>query len=86
MREGKEINRGRGRRCQTFNGEKEEYDNWRMQVEDWLVLEEGNLKYSGIEIRLCLKGRALRLSESIKREDLKKKGGEREILKVLDNA
>ena len=57
-----------------------------MQVEDWLVLEEGNLKYSGIEIRLCLKGRALRLSESIKREDLKKKGGEREILKVLDNA
>ena len=52
--------------------EQEEYENWRMQVEDWLELEEDNLKYIGLEIRLCLKGRALRLSEKIKREDLKR--------------
>ena len=56
------------------------------KVEDWLVLEEDNLKHPQLEIRLCLKGRALQLSESIKREDLKKKRGEREILKVLDKA
>ena len=50
------------------------------------MVEEEYLKYPGIEIRLCLKGRALRLSESIKKEDLRKRGGEREILTVSHKA
>ena len=81
MSEGKEkeLLRGTGRRYPTFSGEDDDYKNWRMQV------EEEYLKYPGIEIRMCLKGRALYLSESIKRDDLKR-GGEREILKVLDKA
>ena len=33
-----------------------------------------------------MKGRALLLNESIKREDLKKQRGERALLKVLDKA
>ena len=48
-----------------------------MLVEDGLMVEEEYLKYHGIEIRPSLKGRALRLSKSIRREDLKKKGGEK---------
>ena len=75
-----------GRRCPIFNGEESEYENWKMQVEDWLELEEEELKYPGLELRLALKGRALRLSENIMREDLKKKGGERKLLEILDKA
>ena len=54
-----------------------------MLVEDWVMAEEEYLKCPGIEIRLNLKERPLRLSESIRREDFRKKGGGK-ILKVLD--
>ena len=50
-----------------------------MLVEDWVMAEEEYLKCPGIEIRLNLKERPLRLSESIRREDLRKKGGIAEV-------
>ena len=74
------------RECPRFTGVQAEYKGWRGQVEDWLVVCGENVKYPGIEIRMSLKGRALEITEGIDREELKKAGGEKEILEKLDTA
>ena len=74
------------RECPRFGGVQAEYKGWRGQVEDWLVVCGEWVKYPGIEIRMSLKGRALEVTEGMDREELKKAGGEKEILKKLDEA
>ena len=74
------------RECPKFNGGQAEYKSWKGQVEDWLAVCGDDVKYPGIEIRLSLKGRALEVTEGIDRDELKKEGGEKEILKKLDEA
>ena len=74
------------RECPRFNGAQADYKGWKGQVEDWLVVCGESTKYPGIEIRMSLKGKALQITEGMDREELKKAGGEREILKKLDEA
>ena len=74
------------RECPKFGGAKAEYKGWRGQVEDWLLVCGEEVKYPGVEIRLSLRGRALEIAEGINREEIKKEGGERIILKKLDEA
>ena len=74
------------RECPRFSGVHAEYKGWKGQVEDWLVVCGEEVKYPGIEIRMSLKGKALEVAEGIDREELKKKEGEKIILKKLDEA
>ena len=72
------------RDCPRFSGIQEEYKGWRGQVEDWLEVCGDEVKYSGIEIRMSLKGKALEVTETIEREQLKTEEGPSIILGKLD--
>lgn len=74
------------RECPRFSGLPSEYKGWKGQVEDWLVVTGECVKYPGIEIRMSLKGKALEVTEGIEREELKQAGGEKVILRKLDEA
>ena len=67
------------RDCPRFNGLQAEYKGWKGQVEGWLAVCGDDVKYSGIEIRMSLKGKALAVTEGMDREELKKSGGEKAI-------
>ena len=74
------------RECPKFNGVKAEYKVWRGLVEDWLEVCTGEVKFPGIEVRLSLKGRAYEIVEGMDRNELKKEGGAKAVLKKLDEA
>ena len=72
--------------CPIFSGEKEDYDEWRLKVEDWLLLAERTGEtFLGVEIRMNLKGKALDVARNVGREVLKAKGGELTLLRKLDS-
>jgi hypothetical protein len=71
-------------KCPPFSGKEDDFDDWRNKLEDWLILEEGNIKYPGLEIRVALKGKAYDLCKDIDRKELMKEDGKKEILKILD--
>src|SRR5215469_5357384 len=70
--------------CPTFTGKMEEYERWKIRIEDWLLVNEDQMKYPGLEVRLALRGRAYDAVEDIDREILKDRGGEKEVFRRLD--
>ena len=72
------------RECPKFIGIQNEYKGWKGQVKDWLEICGEELKYSGIEIRMILKGKVLEVTEGIEREKLKEKDEPKVILEKLD--
>jgi hypothetical protein len=70
--------------CPSFSGKKEEYEDWRIKVEDWLLLSEGEVKYPGVEIRLGLEGKALEVGKEMERDVLKGPDGANELMEKLD--
>lgn len=52
-------------KCPVFTGVEEDYKMWKQQINDWLVVEEDNIKYPGIEIRLALKGKSYQICGDI---------------------
>lgn len=83
MAEGKDMRRMESPMCPNFSGRKEEYEEWRQRVEDWLIVF-GKGEYLGIEVRLGLRGRALEVSKEMGHEELKGKAGARALLDRLD--
>ena len=74
------------RECPKFTGEDDDYKDWKEQVLDWLEVSGDNVKCPGIEIRMSLNGKAKQLAKGIERAKLKNSGGEKIILKKLDEA
>lgn len=79
--------------CPGFSGKKEEYEDWRVRVDDWVVFSQLGVKDGekdlkaitmAVEIRMALKGKALEATKHIERSKLQKVGGERIILERLD--
>ena len=74
------------RECPRFSGAQAEYKEWKGQVEDWLVVCGDDVEYPGIEIRMSVKGKAYEVTAGIDRDELMKEGGEKIILKKLEEA
>ena len=70
--------------CPIFNGKKDEYEDWRVKIEDWLLLSEGEVKYPGVEIRVGLQGSALEVAKEMERDDLKGRDGAEILMEKLD--
>lgn len=73
--------------CPEFSGRQEDYEQWRVRVEDWLLLGgKDDSKYPGIEIRMKLNGRAWNIAKNVDRTKLMGKDGEQVLLLALDEA
>ena len=72
------------RECPRFNGLQSEYEVWRDQVEDWLIVCGKEIEFLGMEIRLSLKGKAYDIAKQIDRDTLKGSEGSKIILEKLD--
>lgn len=70
--------------CPVFSGKAEDYEHWRVQAEDWLLLGEARLKYPGIELRVALRSKALEATCDIDRKELCSDKGVELIFAQLD--
>ena len=67
--------------CPVFSGKHEDFDTWKLQVEDWADLTGSTVP--GIEIRFSLRGKALEVTKDISREELKSGNGKNIIMEAL---
>lgn len=70
--------------CPRFSGRREEYETWRMKVEDWMLITEGEVRYPGVVMRMALEGKALDIAMGMDRDELKKTSGGGILLDKLD--
>ena len=71
--------------CPSFSGEEKEYEDWRVKVEDWMMVVGENVKYPGLEIRMALEGKAGQVTRDLEREKIAGEGGEKIVLAKLDS-
>ena len=73
------------RECPRFEGgAQSDYREWKGLVEDWIDACGREFAYPGLEVRMSLRGKALRIVEEIDRDSLKKNDGPKLILEHLD--
>ena len=45
--------------CPSFSGKQEDYEVWRVKVDDWQVMVEAEVTYPAIHMRMALEGKAM---------------------------
>ena len=71
--------------CPAFNGKSGEYEEWRVKVEDWMLITEDVMKYPGIAIRMGLQGKAMDVAMGMERSVLRTKEGAEKLIEKLDS-
>ena len=71
-------------KCPEFSGEIEEYDEWKVLVEDWMWMTKDEVKGQGVIMRQSVKGKARQVVLDIEKEVIRGKDGGEEVLKRLD--
>ena len=70
-------------KCPVFYEKEEDYEDWKVLVDDWSDMEGENRQYKCLELRRAVQGKALCMVSLVDREELKKKGGVKKILQEL---
>ena len=70
--------------CPEFSGKDEDYDAWRILVEDWLWLTKGEVKGQGVVLRQHVKGKALDMVLNIEKDIIRGPTGGEAVLERLD--
>ena len=70
-------------KCLIFSGKEEDYEDWRVLVDDWIDMEGDKRPYPGLELRRAVQGKALCMVSWLDRDELKREGGVQRILQEL---
>ena len=70
--------------CPKFSGKSEDYEEWRMKVDDWMWLTRKEVEAPGMVIRQGLEGKALEATLDIEKKMMRSREGGERVLEKLD--
>ena len=71
-------------KCPAFSRKDEDYENWRLLVDDWIDMEEEERKYPVLELQRSIQGKTMSMVSWLDRKELKENGGVKRILHTLE--
>src|SRR5215469_4609036 len=78
------LEEGTKSKCPKFDGNIQEYNEWKGKLEDWIFRNQNTDKYIGLTVRGALHGEPWELVAGLDREEVIKVDGWKRIIDILD--